>query len=98
MAKKEQQILREMMRFVMLRLVNGAPHNTNSSVLSMQLNGAGYSNTRDQVKSEIRWLEQAGLLEVEEVESVLIVSITERGEDVANGLSKVDGIAYMRGA
>ena len=98
MAKKEQQILREMMRFVMLRLVNGASRNTNSSILSMQLNGAGYSNTRDQVKSEIRWLEQQGLLDVEEVESVLIVSITERGEDVANGLSKVDGIATMRNA
>lgn len=98
MAKKEQQVLREMMRFVMLRLVNGTPRNTNSSVLSMQLNSAGYPNTKDQTKSEIRWLEQAGLLEVEEVESVLIVSITERGEDVANGLSKVDGIAYMRGA
>jgi hypothetical protein len=87
-----------MMRFVMLRLVNGTPRNTNSSVLSMQLNGAGYPNTKDQAKSEIRWLEQQGLLEVEEVESVLIVSITERGEDVANGLAKVDGIAYMRGA
>lgn len=98
MAKKEQQIMREMMRFVMLRLVNGASRNTNSSILSMQLNGAGYSNTRDQVKSEIRWLEQQGLLDVEEVESVLIVSITERGEDVANGLSKVDGIATMRNA
>ena len=98
MAKKEQQIMREMMRFVMLRLVNGASRNTNSSILSMQLNGAGYSNTRDQVKSEIRWLEQQGLLDVEEVDSVLIVSITERGEDVANGLSKVDGIATMRNA
>ena len=98
MAKKEQQILREMMRFVMLRLANGASRNTNSSILSMQLNGAGYSNTRDQVKSEIRWLEQQGLLDVEEVDSVLIVSITERGEDVANGLSKVDGIATMRNA
>lgn len=97
MTKKDQQILREMMRFVLLRLVNGAMRSTNSSILSNQLNSAGYSNTKDQTKSEIRYLEQLGLFEVEEVQSVLIVTITERGEDVANGLSKVDGIAYMRG-
>ena len=98
MAKTEQQILREMTRFQILRMANKMPSRTNSSILQSMLKQAGYTFTRDQVKSEIRWLEQQGLLEVEQVESVLVVGITERGEDVANDLSKVDGIATMRNA
>lgn len=98
MDKNEQEILRKMTRFQILRMANKMPSRTNSSILQSMLKQAGYTFTRDQVKSEIRWLEQQGLLEVEQIESVLVVGITERGEDVANGLAKVDGIAYMRGA
>jgi hypothetical protein len=41
--------------------------------------------SRDQIKSELRWLEEQGLVTVEDIETVLVARLTERGADVAAG-------------
>ncbi|EDQ2494188.1 ArsR family transcriptional regulator, partial [Salmonella enterica subsp. enterica] len=46
----------------------------------------------DQVKTELRWLEEQSLVRTETLESVLVVWLTERGADVAAGRTIVPGV------
>lgn len=87
------EFLRHDQRLVILRLLAELPAFTsNSSVLASLLGQFGHLMSRDQIKTEIRWLEEQGLLRVEQTESVLIVTLTERGADVAAGRARVDGV------
>ena len=46
----------------------------------------------DQTRTEIRWLADQGLVEIDEVGSLLSVRITQRGLDFLEGRTFVDGI------
>lgn len=90
---KFAEFLRHDQRLVILRLLVELPgYTSNSSVLAQMLGQYGHHMSRDQVKTEIRWLEEQGLVTVEQTESVLIVTVTERGTDVAAGRARVDGV------
>lgn len=92
-----QDFLREDIRLVILRLLSEMPANrSNSSVLSSGLHRMGHSVSRDYVKSELRWLQEQGLVEIEDVESVLVATLKERGADAAAGLATVHGVKKPR--
>lgn len=89
--------LRKDMRLVLLRILLEMPgYRANSSVLANMLHQLGHSATRDQTKTELRWLAEQGLIALEEVGSVLVCTLTERGQDVAEGRAVVDGVAKPR--
>lgn len=86
--------LRMDLRLVILRILSELPsYRSNSSVLCTLLERFGHAATRDQVKTELRWLCEQGLLGVEEASSVLVATLSERGQDVAEGKARVDGVA-----
>lgn len=86
--------LRKDMRLVLLRILLEMPgYRANSSVLAGMLHQLGHAATRDQVKTELRWLAEQGLITLEEVVSVLVCTLHERGQDVADGRAVVDGVA-----
>lgn len=81
-------------RLVLLRLLAELPmYRANSSVLNVALERFGHATTRDQVKTDLRWLEEQGLLNVEEAGPVLVATLAERGMDVAKGRALVPGVA-----
>ena len=81
-------------RLMILHVLLGEPgFRANSSVLFDMLNQIGYAVSRESVKEEFRWLATERLVTLEEVGSVLIASLTERGQDVAGGFAFVDGVA-----
>lgn len=85
--------MREDQRLVMLRVLNDMPSYTaNSSVLHGLLQRYGHNPSRDQVKTELRWLEEQALVTIEEVSDLLIARITERGADVATARTVVPGV------
>tara|TARA_R110002049_G_scaffold83938_11_gene213702 strand:- start:1273 stop:1533 length:261 start_codon:yes stop_codon:yes gene_type:complete len=85
------------MRLVLLRALTEMPaFRSNSSVLAGVLHQFGHATTRDQVKTELRWLAEQGLVMVDEAGSVLVVTLSERGQDVSEGRAVVDGIARPR--
>lgn len=89
--------LRKDQRLVMLRILTEMPsYRANSSVLVALLEKLGHVMTRDQVKTELRWLAEQGLLTVEEAGSVIVATLEERGQDVAEGRARVDGIQRPR--
>ena len=90
---KYAQYLAEDRRLVILRILSEMPaYRANSSVIYSLLSSWGHEPSRDQVKTDLRWLEEQGLLKVEEIESVLLATLTERGMDVAKGRAVQPGV------
>ncbi|TDK65991.1 VpaChn25_0724 family phage protein [Sapientia aquatica] len=86
--------LRRDIRLLILRVLAELPAmKANSSVLRMALERFGHAITRDQVKTELRWLEEQGLVTIEDLDAVLVATLTERGTDAARGRSQVPGVA-----
>lgn len=89
--------MREDMRLVILRLLTEvAGFRSNSSILLTGLERIGHAVSCDQVKTELRWLQEQGLVTVSEVGPVLVVELTGRGEDAAAGRARVDGVKRPR--
>ena len=86
--------LKEEMRLVILRLLNELPsYRGNSSTLYSGLVRWGLSFSRDQVKTELYWLAEQGCISIEfDNPDVVVVKLSERGQDVVEGRAKVHGI------
>lgn len=96
--KTLQERLTEDHRLVILRVLAEMPASrSNSSVLANVLHAWGHAVTRDYVKTQLRWLEEQGLLTVEDMEGALVATLTERGHEAATGMARVDGVAKPRG-
>lgn len=88
-----QDFLRQDVRLVLLRVLTEMPaYRSNSSVLSSALERYGHSVTRDQVKTELAWLAEQGLVALADVGGVAVVTLTERGQDVATGRAGAPGV------
>lgn len=81
------------LRLCMLRLLADAPASkANASILRSAASELGLESTRDQLNTEIRWLDEQGLVVTHEVGGLLVAELTERGADVAAGRARVDGV------
>ncbi len=89
--------LRQDQRLVVLRILSELPQfRSNSSVMANLLGEFGHHPSRDQVKAELTWLGEQGLVKIEDIGSVLVVTLTERGADVAAGRASVPGVSKPR--
>ena len=84
------------MRIVMLRSIKDDGYSLNESILQSVLEMYGHSVTRDQVRTQMRWLEEQGLLTIEDIAGTLVGQLTGRGVDVADGRARVDGVKRPR--
>jgi len=81
-------------RLVILRVLHEQiGYRANSSVLTAALNHFGHSMSRDQVKTELHWLAEQRLLVVDDIGPVIVATLAERGQDVANGRAIVPGVS-----
>lgn len=65
----------------------------NDSILQTICLEFGCRSTRDQVRQAATWLEEQGMVSNKTQESgTMIVSITQRGTEVATGLATVPGV------
>lgn len=85
------------MRLVMLRCMAEDPgYALNESILQSALEMFGHHPSRDKIRTELRWLEEQGLITVAEVAGILVVKLTGRGVDVAEGRCRIDGVKCPR--
>lgn len=85
--------LTEDRRLVVLRVLADMPaYRTNSFLLSTLLKQWGHEPSTDQVKSDIAWLQEQGLVTFDDVEGVYVATLTTRGADVAAGRAVVPGV------
>lgn len=88
-----EQFAEEDRRLVILRhLAEDQDYTVNSSILQKALEVWGHNVSRDRLHADIAWLKEQGLLTYEEVSSVYVAKITQRGLDVAQGRSSVPGV------
>lgn len=81
-------------RLTILRLLAEAPgYSANDSVLTDAVNAMGLICTRDQLRTNLAWLEEQQLLVQQHPNATITVAtITERGVEVAKGRSIVIGV------
>ena len=92
-----EDTLREHARLAMLRFMEDAPeYRTNVSMLATLLPGVGISLSRDQVSTEVQWLQEQGLATCEDMCGLTIVTATTRGVEAAKGIVKVPGVQRPR--
>jgi hypothetical protein len=86
--------LRKHRRLVILRILSELPTNrANASLLRAGVESVGVPSTRDDMTTDIQWLVDQSLVTSEQHVSVQLVTITARGDDVANGRAIVPGVA-----
>lgn len=78
-----------------LSVLETAPGNaSNSRILRSALSHLGMALTGDQVRTELAWMAEQGLLRVETLDPALHrATLTERGVDVACGHARSPGVA-----
>lgn len=88
-----QDELNKDQRLVILRSLDEmAGHSGNDSMLHTVLNSYGHVVSRDKIKTEVRWLQEQGLITVKDLSGVLVCTLTARGQDVAHARATVDGV------
>lgn len=69
----------------------------NDSILKSELAVLGYPIATDRLKQQLYWLQAQGLVAVESlISGILLITLTDKGEDVACNRSKIEGIARGR--
>ena len=88
------QFMAEHVRIAILQQAATSPaYRTNSDMLFVILSGMGLSATRDQLRTQLAWLTEQGLVTTNEAMAGLVVgTLTERGLDVAEGRATVPGV------
>lgn len=82
------------LRLLILRALVDAPAcSANASILKSIAHEFGLPATRDQIHTAIGWLDEQALVKRSEVGSLIIARLTERGQDVAEGRARCDGVA-----
>jgi len=89
-------LLNEDQRLVLLRSIVECGGDANESILQSCLDAYGHRISRDLVKSHLCWLDEQGLITRTDINGLIVARITGRGEDVAEGRIKVDGVKKPR--
>ena len=85
--------IQEDQRLVILRLLLEAQgYDLNSAIIQMALAEFGHRPSRDQLHTELAWLEEQGLILCSQTASVKVAKLTTRGADVADGRAVVPGV------
>ncbi len=80
-------------RLVILKLLERTPgYSANESLLDLALEDFGHRTSRDQVRTDLCWLEEQELVTTEEIAGVMIAIATRRGLDAARGKAIVPGV------
>ncbi len=87
------KILAEHQRICLLRFLAEAPGmDLNESILQDGLTEFALDSSRDNLRTQLAWLNEQQLITLESVGSTQIAKLTERGLDVANGKALVPGV------
>lgn len=87
------QLLSEDRRLVILRLLSAAPEYTlNAFVLRPGLDAVGHAMSADQLATELAWLSEQALVNLDAVADVTVARLTPRGADVASGRVVTPGV------
>lgn len=94
---KYADLVAEDRRLVILRLLaESAKYSANEYLLQQGLHAFGHEVGHDLLRTELAWLAEQGLLDLDEVAGVRVAKLRERGVDVASGVAIVPGVKRPR--
>lgn len=83
-------------RLALLQALVACNNDANQNILQTCLAQYGHNISMDLVRNHMLWLEEQGLVRINRLDAgaseLFVATITQRGLDVANGLSVVDGV------
>ena len=92
-----QQLITENQRLAVLKFLrDDNDYTQNTSILQDGLTAIGLDISRDKLETEVSWLAEQGLVEIEHYRTVTVVKLTGRGLDVAEGRARVPGFKRPR--
>ena len=91
-----RDLLEEDRRLVILRSLVDVGGEANESILNDCLDAYGHRVSRDQVRAQLAWLQEQGVVTIEMVGTYMVATLTGRGQDVAEGRCVVPGIKKPR--
>lgn len=80
-------------RHILEVLEQDAGYSHNESVIRRALSSVGHTVSNDKLLTELAWLQEQGLVELDEVMGLTIAKLTQRGADIARGAAHAHGIA-----
>lgn len=84
-------------RQIMLRvLMTSMAYTSNASTLQNMVGRLGYPTPMDRLRTDVAWLAEQGLVTSEDVAGLQVVKLTARGQEVAEGVAVVPGVARPR--
>ncbi len=87
----------EHLRITVLRLLLDDPgYSMNESLLLDAVEQFGFQPSRDNLRAQLAWLSEQGLVTMDGVEHCQVAKLTTRGEDVARGRAFVPGVKRPR--
>lgn len=91
------QLVTEDRRLSVLLLLDASPGGVgNEALLHSALTDFGHSPSGDQVRVDLAWLAEQGLLTTRDTHGLVVATITARGQDVALGRAVVPGVKKPR--
>lgn len=91
-----RKILDEDQRLVILRGMADFGGDANESVIQSCLDAYGHRISRDAVRTHMKWLEEQGLIRIEDVIGCYVGTLTARGQDACEGRTTVPGVKKPR--
>lgn len=88
-----QELQRDRRLRVLLTLGQAPVWTCNESVLKNVLRALGHAVSTDLLRTELAWLHEQGLLELEQTGDLYVARLVQRGEDVARGAAQQPGVA-----
>ena len=81
-------------RLALLQALVACNNDANQNILQPCLAQYGHNISMDLVRNHMLWLEEQGLVRISRLDTdrLFVATIIQRGLDVANGVSVVDGV------
>ena len=85
-------LLKPIVRRAIVDLLNDTGGEHNDDVLSMLLSQLGHRVARRDIRDELAWLAEAGLIKTEELGPFIVARVISDGRDVAEGRLVYEGV------
>lgn len=80
-------------RLIILRsLEQDLGYSHNEAIIQSILGEFGHRCSRDLVRTDLVWLQEQGLISLEDLSGIYVATISQRGVDVADGTATVPGV------
>ncbi len=92
----QQAQTEDLRRSILTLLAYDNDYRLNQDLIGMALDANGKSVTADSLSNQVLWLQEQGFVTTENLGRLRVVTLTDRGLEVAKGKARAHGIRDLR--